>query len=239
MNLSTQALAEAYPDITQPLSWDTAQRYAKKTTLAEVHLNKTMQAAQQAAERGVDGAAANLAYLEANTFALRQFIDHVAKWVKPHDRWDVMSGSDQLDLAEFMTQATPDDRKTPGLHLYYPYPIINRNMATISEECDATLRTVARGPEALYQRLPQAVKEALDRTHRVPGAYRWHQMFGEGVSVQVAREEHPYDHLLLQLQTDHMMNGVWADSIVVQYWISPDALRNQDWDKVVVTMEAD
>jgi hypothetical protein len=239
VNLHTKAFAEICPDVTDPLLWDTAKRYAQKTTLAEMHLEKTMQTAQMLVDRGDDGAAAKLAYLEKNTFALRKFIDRVSTWAKPHDRWDMMSASDRSELASLMAQLMSDDPNALGLHLYYPYDAIGRNMTTISEECDATFRTIARGPQALYQHVPQVVKEAVDRTHRLPGAYYWHQMFGEGVSVQVAGEEHQYDHLLLQLQTDHMMNGVWGGSVVVQYWISPEDLRNHNWDKVVVTMEAD
>ncbi|WP_341365817.1 DUF1963 domain-containing protein [Yoonia sp. BS5-3] len=239
INLHTAALADVYPDITQPLFWDSAQRYAKIVTLAETHLEDTIRDAQFRVNRGDQGAAAQLAYLQENTHALRRFIDEVTKWARPHDRWDAMTGSDRLDLSEFMARLTPDNPDALGLHLYFPVRILKSNMTTISPQCDATLRCVARGPEALYQRLPQPVKDRLDQTHRLPGPSQWHQMFGMGVSVQVAGEEHQYDHLLLQLQTDHMMNGEWAGSVVVQYWISPENLRRQAWDQVVVTMEAD
>lgn len=64
-------------------------------------------------------------------------------------------------------------------------------------------------------------------------------MFGEGVSRQVAREEHPYDHMLLQLEADDAMMGTWCGGPVVQFWISPDDLLHQNWGAVTVTLESD
>jgi uncharacterized protein YwqG len=78
-----------------------------------------------------------------------------------------------------------------------------------------------------------------DRAIRLPDSNTWHQMFGEGVSRQVAREEHPYDHMLLQLEAGDMMMGAGYGGAVVQFWISPNDLLHQNWDAVTVTMESD
>ncbi|WP_157946990.1 DUF1963 domain-containing protein, partial [Thalassobius sp. I31.1] len=123
-----------------------------------------------------------------------------------------------------------------GLAEYFKIP---EARISLQEACDATLRAVARGEERLYQLAPPTLKEVLDRTHRLPERFNTHQMFGEGVSRQVAREEHPYDHLLLQLLPDHMMMGVWDGGGVVQFWISPEDLRLQNWGAATVTMESD
>lgn len=64
-----------------------------------------------------------------------------------------------------------------------------------------------------------------------------HQMFGQGTEIQTAVQEHAFDHLLLQLQSDQAMNWMWGDVGVMQFWISPKALRDQQWDQVEVTME--
>lgn len=85
----------------------------------------------------------------------------------------------------------------------------------------------------------KAFQILADFADRLPDRYTWHQMFGEGVSRQVAREDHPYDHMLLQLEGDDKMMGAWGGGAVVQFWISPDDLRHQNWEAVTVTMESD
>ena len=238
MQLSVSAFAETCPEMTRPILWETAQRYVRKTVLAETHLAKTMELAQWNIDKAKDGAVEKQAYLQQNTHALRKFIDEISAWAKPHDRWDPMTDDDRGKLDAFRARVTPG-KAALGLWLYYPHAAVLENIADIRGACDATFRTIARGPEPQFRLLPKRVQEQLDQTHRLPGPHEWHQMFGLGVNLQVAGEEHQYDHLLLQLHTDHMMNGVWAQPPVVQYWISPAHLKQQAWDKVVVTMESD
>jgi len=180
-----------------------------------------------------------LAYLEAHIAELRGFISDFEAWVAPHDAWTRMTDADRERLHALMSRVAPSTSPEIGLAEYYKHKNIRMSQVTLLDACDATLRAAVRGEERIYQLLPQALKEMIDRTYRLPDRFFCHQIFGEGVSRQVAREEHPHDHMLLQLLPDHMMMGAWDGGGVVQFRISPEDLRLKNWDAAAVTMESD
>jgi hypothetical protein len=232
-------ILEGYSEITEPFVWDTARRCAEKVTLADTYLGETLVAASKDAETSKNRATERLAYLQAHTTELRAYIRDFQQWVAPHNNWSPMGDTDRRQLHVFMSRLDRAKGSDFVLAEFYSHEKATIALHSLKDACNATLRTVARGEERLYKLLPQSLKDILDHTHRLPDRFGWHQMFGEGVSRQVAREEHPYDHLLLQLMPDHMMMGVWDGGGVVQFWISPEDLRLQNWDAVTVTVESD
>lgn len=46
-------------------------------------------------------------------------------------------------------------------------------------------------------------------------------MFGSGLDVQGAPDEHADDIMLLQLVSDKMLHWMWGDVGVLQFWIAP------------------
>lgn len=65
-----------------------------------------------------------------------------------------------------------------------------------------------------------------------------HQLMGAGTSIQGAPERFRESHLLLmQFDTDYGMDWMWGDCGVLQYWITPQDLKAQRFDRVIVTLE--
>ena len=105
------------------------------------------------------------------------------------------------------------------------------------EAARLTLAALASDPDT-YVHLPAPLQDALDQRHRIPDSSRWHQMFGHGSAVQDAVSAHESDHLLLQLHSDYMMHWMWGDVGVIQFWISPENLAGQRWDRVEMTIDS-
>jgi uncharacterized protein YwqG len=62
-------------------------------------------------------------------------------------------------------------------------------------------------------------------------------MFGLGSAIQTALYDHEDDVLLLQLRYDDMMEWRFGDMGAFQFWISPEDLAEQRWDRVTMTFE--
>jgi len=63
-------------------------------------------------------------------------------------------------------------------------------------------------------------------------------MLGAGRNVQGAPERFRDSHvLLMQFDTDAGLDWMFGDCGVLQYWITPDDLRAQRFDRVRVTLE--
>jgi uncharacterized protein YwqG len=63
-------------------------------------------------------------------------------------------------------------------------------------------------------------------------------MFGLGFKIGSAASTHTHHHLLLQLHSDQLVNWMWGDRGVVQFWISEEDLLAQNWDAVEMTLES-
>jgi len=83
--------------------------------------------------------------------------------------------------------------------------------------------------------IPADVVAALAPRH----ASREHQMFGEGVVVQVAADEMNERYLLLlQLGRDPALNWTIGEMGPLQYWITPEDLAAKRFENTVLTIEA-
>lgn len=126
------------------------------------------------------------------------------------------------DLADLIARLKRIDR-------VYPLTRLSR----IAERVAVDLATA---PEAEFAALPEPWRSAYARETSTC----WdgeHQMFGAGLDVQGAPEEHADDVMLLQLTSDKMLHWMWGDVGVLQFWIAPDDLRAARFERTVMTIE--
>jgi uncharacterized protein YwqG len=100
-----------------------------------------------------------------------------------------------------------------------------------------TLLVMAVSEDAVFYRLPEAVREAVNGPWRQPCDRGHHQMFGFPDSIQDAAASNAQSYLLLQLQCDDLAGFHWGDAGVLQFWIRPEDLEAGQWDRAYMTFE--
>ena len=180
---------------------------------------------------------ANLDFVLSHETDFAILVAKVSKWAHGHDRWAPMADKDIETLAKISQQAQQNyGRPGPGLWLYCQH--VPGRLFDSYGAARLSLRSMAQDAGPGYDAMPAPLRDELDRFHRLPGIARWHQMFGHGSEVQDAVGSHEAYHLLLQLHSDDLMNWMWGDVGVLQFWISPADLAARRWDKVEMTFDA-
>ena len=221
--------------------WDSAQRYAAMLQAAADRIPATLERARQAAaapgldpdlrQRRTEAAAA----MEKDAPALTALAREALNWTSAHDRWAVMKPGSVKVLHQIADRIANRTGGPTGLHL-----LATRGAGTDLSLDGAQRMTFAalyRADDAPAALLPPDLVEHLDGLTRLPGRFASHQMFGHGCQIQDAAEIHADKHLLLQLHADALMDWVFADGGVIQFWIAPQDLARQAWDRVTVTVE--
>ncbi|WP_019953697.1 DUF1963 domain-containing protein [Yoonia vestfoldensis] len=234
--LDADSYAKAAPALARAWLWDTAQRVVNSLVLAEEEIPKTIADGRKRVADFGERYAAELAFMIENEAAFRRYVQAARQWVAGRDPFTPMAPDDIALLETLFAQIKTPQNRLPSFALFYRYS--RGHMNRLRDARNATLMTLARGEPAVYDLLPEVVKADLDTCRRMPSPGRWHQMFGLGTEVQSAVSDHAYDHLLLQVQSDPLMQWMWGDMGVIQFWISTDDLAARQWDRVMLTVES-
>ena len=97
-----------------------------------------------------------------------------------------------------------------------------------------TLRATFHAPNAIFNHLPQKVRDDFERRGRIAKSGNHHQMFGLAHTTQ-GYENHADDYLLLKLGRDNAMDWNWGEEDAY-FWITPDDLANQRWGNVSIVI---
>ncbi|WP_322888965.1 MULTISPECIES: DUF1963 domain-containing protein [unclassified Yoonia] len=232
--LDVDSYARAAPELARPWLWDTAQRVVNSLVLAQEEIPRTIADANKRVADYGDLYMAEAAYLAENEAAFRNYVQVAEKWVAGRDPFTPMAQDDIALLEALFAQIKTPQNRVPSFALFYRYS--RGHMNRLRDARNATLMTLARAEPAVYDLLPFAVKADLDARHRLPQRGRWHQMFGPASDYQSAARDHAYDHLLLELQSDALLQWMWGDAGAVQFWISADDLAESRWDRVAMTI---
>ena len=234
-DLSPANYRQSLPDFARPWFWDTAHRFTMSIRLARDDIRDTIRKAEQRVREfgaGYQGAVNTLRQSEA---AFSQYVDEVSIWAVSNGPWEKMTLSDAQQLEEYFAQVREVDGKEARFKPFYQFT--QGELLSLQEAATATLVAAANAEPEVYAMLPFEVRDDIDTEYRIASKGRWHQMFGLGSRMKSAVSDHTHHHLLLQLHSDQLVNWMWGDKGVVQFWIAEDDLLAQNWDAVEMTLE--
>ena len=258
-NLGGGEICENLPNGLEPSWWDSAQRFARSFASAMATADERIAARREKLAQDEarllqferDGAPSSV-----NLEQMRKLLDRersqlqrmdearprmealavrLLDWAGSRDAWTVMTRTDidrfKREFERFSYAAKDSDEQ-----LFYKYN--GNDFHSLGDITTETLKAMVRGPENVYRKLPQAIRDEVDRSFLRPAGGRMHQMFGLPANVQTAAEDNEDKHLLLQLAFDDLMGMRWGDGGYIQFWIRPEDLSAQRWDKVTSTVES-
>ncbi len=233
--LSPMNYRQTVPDFARPWFWDTAHRFTMSIRLARDDIADTIAKAQKRVLTYGDQYQPDLDVLLNRQEAFSKFVDEVSIWAVSNEPWSKMDVADVEDLNDYFAQV----REVGGQVAQYKpfYQFTQGELISVQEAAVATLVAAANAPPEVYAQLPFDVRDDIDTKHRIPSKGRWHQMFGLGTEIQSAVTDHTHHHMLLQLHSDQLMNWMWGDNGIVQFWITEDDMLQQNWDAVEMTLE--
>lgn len=234
--LSPQNYRTTLPDFARPWFWDTAYRFTMSVRLARDDIHDTLQKAKKRVQHYGPSYQAAVDTIRRDQDAFSAFVDEVSIWAVSHEPWDRMSPEDAAQLETYFAQVR-DNGAEPGRFKPF-YQFTQGELISVQEAATATLVAAANAPPEVYATLPFEVRDDIDTRYRIANIGRWHQMFGLGFKIGSAASTHTHHHLLLQLHSDQLVNWMWGDRGVVQFWISEDDLLAQNWDAVDMTLES-
>jgi hypothetical protein len=234
--LSPQNYRQSLPDFARPWFWDTAYRFTMSVRLARDDVQDTLQKAKKRVQQYGPGYQAAVDTIRRDQDAFSAFVDEVSIWAVSNEPWDRMTPEDIAQLETYFAQVR-DNGAEPGRFKPF-YQFTQGEFISVQEVAKATLVAVANAAPEVYATLPFEVRDDIDTRYRIANVGRWHQMFGLGFKIGAAASTHTHHHLLLQLHSDQLVNWMWDDRGVVQFWISEDDLLAQNWDAVEMTLES-
>jgi hypothetical protein len=224
------------PEFAQPWFWDTAHRFTMSIRLARDDLNDTITKARKRVKDYGPSYQGDLQTLNNQQEAFSQFVDEVSLWAVTNEPWARMTPADVAALSAYFAQVRDASGQKAPFKPFYQFT--QGELLSVQEATTATLVAAANAPRDVYAELPFDVRDDIDTKHRIAGKGRWHQMFGLGTEIQTAVSDHTHHHLLLQLHSDQLVNWMWADKGVVQFWMTEDDMLSQNWDGVMMTLES-
>lgn len=234
-NLSPMNYRKTLPDFARPYFWDSAHRFTMSIRLARDDVEDTINKARKRVKDYGGSYQAALDTLLNDQDAFSQFVDEVSIWAVLHEPWDQMTLDDVATFERYFAQIRDTGGQTAPFKPFYQFT--QGELLSIEEATTATLVAAANESPEVYAKLPFDVRDDIDSRYRIASKGRWHQMFGRGTEIQTAVSDHTHHHLLLQLHSDQLVNWMWKDKGVVQYWITEDDMLAQNWDAVEVTVE--
>jgi uncharacterized protein YwqG len=236
IKLSPNNYRQSLPDFARPVFWDTAHRFTNSIRLARDDIDLTVARTEARIEGYGARYQADLDVLLKNDEAFSQFVDEVSIWAVVHEPWHKMAPEDVAQLHTYFGRVRDIGQAKASFKPFYQFT--QGELLSIDEATTATLLAAANGPPDVYAKLPFEVRDDIDTKYRLAGKGRWHQMFGLGTEIKTAVRDHTHHHLLLQLHSDQLVNWMWGDMGVVQFWIAEEDVLEQNWDAVEMTIEA-
>jgi len=236
VKLSPNNYRKSLPDFARPVFWDTAHRFTNSIRLARDDIDLTVARTEARIEGYGARYQADLDVLLNNDAAFSQFVDEVSIWAVVHEPWEEMAPEDVSQLHTYFGRVREIGQSKASFKPFYQFT--QGELLSIDEASTATLLAAANGPPDVYAKLPFEVRDDIDTKYRLASKGRWHQMFGLGTEIKTAVRDHTHHHLLLQLHSDQLVNWMWGDMGVVQFWIADEDLLKQNWDAAEMTIEA-
>ncbi|MEJ8560511.1 DUF1963 domain-containing protein [Yoonia sp. GPGPB17] len=165
------------------------------------------------------------------------FVDEVSIWAVSHEPWDEMTADDISVLEGYFGQVRDIGRQPAPFKPFYQFT--QGELLSGQEATTATLVAAANASPEVFAKLPFEVRDDIDTKYRIASKGRWHQMFGLGTEFNTAVADHTHHHLLMQLHSDQLVNWMWGDGGVVQFWITEEDMLAQNWDAVELTVESE
>ena len=185
--------------------------------------------AQARSSRGwIEGSEKRIPELMAQVPLVEDFAARIGAMVKDKPMLGRLTPSEVADIAAVIDEARKTAREVVTFHI--PHAV--RELTTIC------IKEMFTGSEAALAEVPPGERDRINASQRLTSETQ-HQMFGLGRCKQTAL----YDQLeegqvmLLQIGYDDMMDWQFGDMGIFQYWISPEDLAAQRWDKVQLTFE--
>ncbi len=170
---------------------------------------------------------ANLEFICTNARAFVAFEEELAAWAFAQDQWADMEAHDVSRLKSDLARVQEDYLdKTPGLHLFM------HKRPSLEDYLSQTLLDMIRGPRAVYEQLPQQIRDDFDRKALFMRWHDRHKMFG-GYPTCHALERREGDYLLLSLGDDYLEGWSWGHGPAT-FYITPEDLEQQRWGNVRV-----
>jgi Domain of unknown function (DUF1963) len=180
----------------------------------------------------LDEVDAQLALLEPAIPQLVSALAELEAWARTGDRWHPLTMQERAFLTEALSDWTQRD-KAGWVALEHSYSS-HRSLGDCVSE---TLLVMAVAEDAVFDNLPEALRDAINGPYRQPRRGVFHKMFGEPDSIQNAAWENQGSYMLLQLQCDDLAGFHWGDMGVMQFWITPGALKAGRWEDAYLTFE--
>jgi Domain of unknown function (DUF1963) len=199
-----------------------AQDYqARLATEAEPNQEKI-----DGSRKGEEGHTAQIENIKKQAEGLAEFVQHFGLFVADRDAWTEMTSEEIDTLQEVLDEAR---ERFPEL-CTFRVPMKTDDLRNLC------IRRMMTGDEKALNALPDEMLDFINENYRLPSGDP-HQMFGLGGCQQTALYDHLCDHLLLQLGPDDMPEMIFGDMGLWQFWISPEDLAAQRFDKTQLTFE--
>lgn len=164
--------------------------------------------------------------LEAEGAELVDFIAHFEQFTANRPEWEEMSPDEVAILKDAIRQAREDFPELCQFGLtWHPRDLGN-----------LCVRRMITGDAAAFAALPEDMRCFVNENYRLTSNSQM-QVFGLGGCKQSALYDHLCDHLLLQLAYEDLTEMRFGDMGLYQYWIAPEDLAAQRFDKVQLTFE--
>ncbi|EBA10963.1 DUF1963 domain-containing protein [Roseobacter sp. CCS2] len=235
-DLSPTNYRKSLPEFARPWFWDTAHRFTMSIRLARDDIVKTIaQNERRVTDYGATYEPALYTLLNKQD-EFSAFVDEVSIWAVSHEPWDRMLPDDVATLERYFAQVRDIGGQPAPFKPFYQFT--QGELLSGQEATTATLVAAANASPDVFAELPFIVRDDIDTKYRIASKGRWHQMFGLGSEIQTAVSDHTHHHLLLQLHSDQLVNWMWGDKGVVQFWITEEDMIAQNWDAVEMTLES-
>lgn len=233
--LSPLTYRDTLPAFAGAYYWDTAHRFTMSVRLARDDVPDTLQKAKKRVQENGPRYQWAVDTIRHDQVEFSDFVDEVSQWAVSHEPWERMTPEDAAQLQVYFAQVR-DDGIIPGPFKAF-YQFTQGELTSIAQAATATLIAAANAPPDVYRTLPFEVRADIDTCHRIAGLGRWHQMFGLAYKMGSGAPTHTHHHLLLQLHCDPLVNWMWGEDGIVQFWITDDDLLAQNWDAVEMTVD--
>lgn len=234
-DLSPLNYRQSLPDFARPWFWDTAHRFTMSIRQARDDIADTIRKAEKRVREYGARYQDAVNTLMKDQAAFSQYVDEVSIWAVSNGPWEKMTEADAQQLADYFAQVRSGGGRKARFKPFYQFT--QAELLSVQEAATATLVAAANAEPEVFAMLPFEVRDDIDTRYRIASKGRWHQMFGLGSELQTAVSDHTHHHLLLQLHSDQLVNWMWGDRGVVQFWITEENLLVQNWDAVEITVE--
>ncbi|MEM7472490.1 MAG: DUF1963 domain-containing protein [Pseudomonadota bacterium] len=159
----------------------------------------------------------------------RTFIQTVSDWAETVPPWEEMEQKDVEQLEAFFAVVDPIRARFDNGVRFWGFYRRPHAFRSLSDIYTVTLLGMARGPDHVFDMLPEDVQEIINVDYTGVQKFPRHQIFGAGWRIQEAADLNIGNYLLLQItENDPIVPLVYGGDI--QFYISPSDLAAGRWE---------